>query len=172
MPDLPARPDLDQLRHQGKDLLQAAKSGDGDHESLARIRAVANRLTLQLAQLAIAPEYEFPVDRENESGDRATRIVQSAKYRPGGAAHQLRAARGNGEARTLLRPPGQRDAARLHRHAALRCDGTWPRGGVRHNRCRRRPRASEQVGIRRRKPRPISSGALTRAPGGRPWAPG
>ncbi len=58
MPDLPARPDLDQLRHQGKDPLRAAKSGD--HESLARIRAVANHLTLQPAQLAIAPEYEFP----------------------------------------------------------------------------------------------------------------
>jgi len=63
VPDLPARPDLDQLRHQGKDLLQAAKSGDGDHESLARIRAVANRLTLQLTGLRPSPTSGVVVER-------------------------------------------------------------------------------------------------------------
>jgi uncharacterized protein len=58
MPDLPARPDLDQLRNQAKDLLQAAKGGDG--EALNRIRAVSERVTLASAQLALAREYGFP----------------------------------------------------------------------------------------------------------------
>lgn len=57
MPDLPARPDLDQLRHQAKDLLRAAKSGES--EALARMRAVSDRLTLASAQLAVAREYGF-----------------------------------------------------------------------------------------------------------------
>jgi uncharacterized protein len=57
MPDLPARPDLGQLRHQAKDLLQAAKDGDG--EALARIHAVSERITLASAQLALAREYGF-----------------------------------------------------------------------------------------------------------------
>jgi uncharacterized protein len=57
MPDLPARPDLDQLRHQAKDLLRAAKSGDT--AALSRIRAVSEWLTLASAQLALAREYGF-----------------------------------------------------------------------------------------------------------------
>jgi len=57
VPDLPARPDLDQLRHQSKDLLRAAKQGDED--ALDRIRAVSDRLTLAVAQLAVAREYGF-----------------------------------------------------------------------------------------------------------------
>ncbi len=57
MPDLPARPDLEQIRHQAKDLLSAARSGDP--ESLGRIQAVSPRLTLSSAQLAVAREYGF-----------------------------------------------------------------------------------------------------------------
>jgi len=57
MPDLPARPDLDQLRHQAKDLLQAAHRGEA--AALARIRAVSDRLILADAQLALAREYGF-----------------------------------------------------------------------------------------------------------------
>jgi uncharacterized protein len=57
MPDLPARPDLDQLRHQAKDLLHAAQRGDPD--AVARIGAVAGRLILSSAQLAVAREYGF-----------------------------------------------------------------------------------------------------------------
>jgi uncharacterized protein len=57
MPELPARPDLDQLRHQAKDLLRAAESGDG--AALERIHAVTDRLTLASAQLAVAREYGF-----------------------------------------------------------------------------------------------------------------
>jgi uncharacterized protein len=57
MPDLPARPDLAQLRRQAKDLLHAAKSGDA--EALERIRAVSQRLTLASAQLSVARYYGF-----------------------------------------------------------------------------------------------------------------
>lgn len=57
MPDLPARPDLDQIRRQAKELLRGAR--DGDRERLARIRAVSDRLTLSAAQLAVAREYGF-----------------------------------------------------------------------------------------------------------------
>ena len=57
MPDLPARPDLGQLRHQAKDLLRAAQRGDPG--AVARIRAVSDRLILSSAQLALAREYGF-----------------------------------------------------------------------------------------------------------------
>src|SRR5579862_7812364 len=57
MPYLPARPDLDQLRHQAKDLLHAAQRGDS--EAIARISAVSDRVILSSAQLAIAREYGF-----------------------------------------------------------------------------------------------------------------
>jgi hypothetical protein len=57
MPDLPARPDLDQLRHQAKDLLHAAQRGDP--EAIARIHAVSDQLMLSAAQLALAREYGF-----------------------------------------------------------------------------------------------------------------
>jgi Family of unknown function (DUF5990)/Ankyrin repeats (3 copies)/Ankyrin repeats (many copies) len=57
MHDLPARPDLSQLRRQAKDLLDAAKSGDPD--SLERIGAVSQHLTLASAQLSIARYYGF-----------------------------------------------------------------------------------------------------------------
>jgi uncharacterized protein len=57
MPDLPARPDLGQLRHQAKDLLHACQSGDD--AALARVRAVSERTTLAAAQLALAREYGF-----------------------------------------------------------------------------------------------------------------
>jgi hypothetical protein len=55
---LPARPDLDQLRHQAKDNLHAAQRGDPD--AFARISAVSDRVILSSAQLAVAREYGFP----------------------------------------------------------------------------------------------------------------
>ena len=58
MPYLPARPDLDQLRHQAKDLLHAAQRADP--EAIARIGAVSGRVLLSSAQLATAREYGFP----------------------------------------------------------------------------------------------------------------
>lgn len=57
MLDLPARPALDQLRHQAKDLLHAARRGDP--AAIARIRAVSDRIVLSAAQLALAREYGF-----------------------------------------------------------------------------------------------------------------
>src|SRR3954453_19146478 len=54
---LPARPDLEQLRHQAKDLLRSANQGDPN--ALARIRAISDRVILASAQLAIAREYGF-----------------------------------------------------------------------------------------------------------------
>jgi uncharacterized protein len=57
MADLPARPDLGQLRHQAKDLLRAAQRSDP--EATARIRTVSERIILSSAQLALAREYGF-----------------------------------------------------------------------------------------------------------------
>jgi hypothetical protein len=57
MPELPARPDFTQLRHQAKDLLTAARNGDS--EALARVGAVSERVSLAAAQLALAREYGF-----------------------------------------------------------------------------------------------------------------
>lgn len=54
---LPARPDLEQLRHQAKDLLRDATNEEP--QALARIHAVSDRLILASAQLAIAREYGF-----------------------------------------------------------------------------------------------------------------
>lgn len=52
MPDLPARPDLGQLRRQAKDLLSGARAGDA--AALERVRAVSDQLVLASAQLALA----------------------------------------------------------------------------------------------------------------------
>jgi uncharacterized protein len=52
MSTLPAHPNLDQLRHQAKDLLRAAQAGDAD--ATARIHRVSDRVTLATAQLALA----------------------------------------------------------------------------------------------------------------------
>lgn len=57
MPTLPAHPNLDHLRRQAKDLLQAAKAGDVD--AITRVNRVSERLTLATAQLAVAREYGF-----------------------------------------------------------------------------------------------------------------
>jgi uncharacterized protein len=54
---LPVRPDLEQLRHQAKDLLRSAKGGDPD--AAERISAVAGPLILASAQLAVARGYGF-----------------------------------------------------------------------------------------------------------------
>jgi uncharacterized protein len=57
VPYLPARPDLEQLRHQARDLLRAATCGEPD--AVERIHAVSDRLILASAQLAIAREHGF-----------------------------------------------------------------------------------------------------------------
>ncbi|MEU7893729.1 ankyrin repeat domain-containing protein [Nonomuraea sp. NPDC049152] len=57
MSDLPARPDLSQLRRQAKELLRAAKAGDP--AARERVSVVSQRQTLAAAQLALAREYGF-----------------------------------------------------------------------------------------------------------------
>jgi hypothetical protein len=57
MATLPARPDLDQLRRQSKDLLRAARSGDAT--AADRMLAVSGRLTLTAARLVIARDHGF-----------------------------------------------------------------------------------------------------------------
>ena len=58
MSTLPSNPNLEQLRHQARDLLRGARAGDGD--AAERIRSVSDRVTLATAQLALAREYGFP----------------------------------------------------------------------------------------------------------------
>ena len=57
MTDLPARPSLDHLRREARDLLRAAQAGDP--VALGRIQAVSAARTLASAQLALAREYGF-----------------------------------------------------------------------------------------------------------------
>lgn len=57
MSQLPARPDLDQLRRQARELHQAAR--DGDARSLRRLGQAPGAVALSAAQLAIARDYGF-----------------------------------------------------------------------------------------------------------------
>ncbi len=57
MPELPDRPDLDQLRRQARELLRAATRDEPS--AVARLRAVSERVTLSAAQLAVAREYGY-----------------------------------------------------------------------------------------------------------------
>lgn len=57
MASLPARPNLDHLRREARNLLRAAQGGDSG--AAGRISAVSERLTLTAAQLAVAREYGF-----------------------------------------------------------------------------------------------------------------
>ena len=75
MPELPARPDLEQLRRQAKDLLRAAK--DGEAPARARIAAVGETTTLASAQLALAREYGFPSWRRLKSEVERREILDS-----------------------------------------------------------------------------------------------
>jgi hypothetical protein len=57
MSQLPARPDLGQLRRQARELHRAAQSGDA--RALSRLQDVSGRVALSAAQLAIARDYGF-----------------------------------------------------------------------------------------------------------------
>ena len=57
MSQLPARPDLDQLRRQARELYRAALGGDAG--ALRRLRQVSGTVALSAAQLAIARAYGF-----------------------------------------------------------------------------------------------------------------
>jgi Family of unknown function (DUF5990) len=58
MPQLPDRPDTDQLRRQARELHRAAQGGDAG--ALRRLRRVSDKVTLSAAQLALARDYGFP----------------------------------------------------------------------------------------------------------------
>ena len=58
MSQLPARPDLDQLRRQARELHRAALGGDA--RALRRLRQVSGTVALSAAQLAVARDYGFP----------------------------------------------------------------------------------------------------------------
>jgi hypothetical protein len=57
MSGLPERPDIEQLRHQARELLRAGASGEP--RAVDRLRAVSPQVTLSAAQLALAREYGF-----------------------------------------------------------------------------------------------------------------
>jgi hypothetical protein len=78
---LPVRPDLDQLRHQAKDLARAAKAGDA--AAAGRIRAVSGQLTLAGAQLAIARDYGFAGWAQLTAGACGSSVLRSGRRGPG-----------------------------------------------------------------------------------------
>jgi hypothetical protein len=74
MSQLPDHPNLDQLRHQARELHRAAVAGE--EPALRRLRPVSGKVTLSAAQLALAREYGFAswprlkaeVERRRQSG--------------------------------------------------------------------------------------------------------
>jgi ankyrin repeat protein len=98
MPTLPAHPNLDQLRHQAKDLLRAAKAGDAD--ALNEIRTFSDRVTLDAAQLAVGRRYGFTSwaklkvgveARKLELAEQAIAFCQASVNRIGVAVRMLEA---------------------------------------------------------------------------------
>jgi hypothetical protein len=98
MPTLPAHPNLDQLRHQAKDLVRAAKAGDAD--ALSEIWTTSDRVTLDAAQLAVARRYGFASWAKLKSGveartlelaEQAIAFCQASVNRIGVAARMLEA---------------------------------------------------------------------------------
>ena len=74
MADLSAKPSLDHLRRQARDLLRAARAGDTT--AAGRIRAVADALTLASAQLAVARQAEAFCEASIRDGTgRAARML-------------------------------------------------------------------------------------------------
>jgi hypothetical protein len=57
MPELPDRPNLDQLRRQARELLRAARHNEPS--AVTRLRVVSDRITLSAAQLTLAREYGY-----------------------------------------------------------------------------------------------------------------
>lgn len=94
MPELPSHPNLDQLRHQARDLLKAAIAGD--ETARRRISTVSDRMNLMAAQLAIAREYglaswrdltaEVARRRGEESRPVGGTRPDEAPVRPGGSS--------------------------------------------------------------------------------------
>lgn len=137
MPTLPAHPSLDQLRHQAKDLLRAAKAGDAD--ALTELRRVSDRDTLDAAQLAIARRYGFASwaklkaaveARTLELAEQATAFCQASVNRIGVAVRMLEATpelAGYSFATAVVLGNAARVAEDLRRDPslALRSDPRW-----------------------------------------------
>jgi len=80
MPQLPDRPDLDQLRRQARELHRAAQLGDA--AQLHRLHAVSDKVTLSTAQLALAREYGFPSWRRLRDEVERRRATTENSERP------------------------------------------------------------------------------------------
>jgi len=97
VPTLPANPNLDRLRRQAADLVDAARKGEPT--ALERIAAVSDEVTLAAAQLAIARDYGLPswpaLNAEVQERNRgleevvAAFLAASVGYRVGRAARLL-----------------------------------------------------------------------------------
>ncbi len=97
MRNLPERPNLDQLRHQAKDLLRTARGGDA--VAAAQIATVSERVDLSSAQLATARSYGFPSwprlsaevqRREILNSQDLKRLRELLREQPGLATERLR----------------------------------------------------------------------------------
>ena len=86
MPELPDRPDLDQLRRQARELLRAATRDEPS--AVARLRAVSERVTLSAAQLAVAREYGYRSWPALKAEVEHRRLSQSAGKPPPGSDEQ------------------------------------------------------------------------------------
>ena len=86
MPQLPGRPDANQLRRRARELHRAAQGGDP--AALRRLRAVSDKVTLSTAQLALAREYGFPSWRRlrDEVERRRAAFEDPQRSAPGSAA--------------------------------------------------------------------------------------
>jgi Family of unknown function (DUF5990)/Domain of unknown function (DUF5655) len=89
MPQLPDRPDADQLRRQARELHRAAQGGDS--ATLRRLGAVSDKVTLSTAQLALARDYGFPSWRRlcDEVERRRAALDDSGRSAPGSDAPAL-----------------------------------------------------------------------------------
>ena len=117
MPDLPPRPDLDQLRRQAKDLLRAAGAGDPSARALRRCRpddavigAASDRPRLRVPELA---EFKQEVDRREILDDRDLARLGPCWRRPV-AGDTIPGALGR---------PSERRRTGIHRDAAVRRGG-------------------------------------------------
>lgn len=93
MPELPDHPNLDQLRHQARDLLDAANAGEPN--GLRRLRSVSSETTLASAQLAVAREYGYqswPALKKAVEGRARFGPAATASSRDAGATDHPRAA--------------------------------------------------------------------------------
>ena len=63
MPDLPERPDLEQLRRQAKELLRSAKSGDASASSRDRVAFAGSNATPPTS--AVNDQASIPSSRRN-----------------------------------------------------------------------------------------------------------